>query len=67
VGRPPPLPTSIGRELRETRWSVPVTAAGAILVAHSGMDRMMGYGLKLPSSFKDTHLGRITGSTKGAA
>lgn len=39
--------------------SVPVTAAGAILVAHSGMDRMMGYGLKLPSSFMDTHLGRI--------
>ena len=39
--------------------SVPVTAAGAILVAHSGMDRMVGYGLKLPSSFKDTHLGRI--------
>jgi len=39
--------------------SVPVAAAGAILVAHSGMDRMMGYGLKLPSSFKDTHLGRI--------
>jgi hypothetical protein len=39
--------------------SVPVAAAGAILVAHSGMDRMMGYGLKLPTSFKDTHLGRI--------
>ena len=39
--------------------SVPVTAAGAILVAHSGMDRMAGYGLKLPSSFRDTHLGRI--------
>ncbi len=39
--------------------SVPVAAAGAILVAHSGMDRMMGYGLKFPSSFKDTHLGRI--------
>ena len=39
--------------------SVPVAAIGAILVAHSGMDRMMGYGLKLPSSFKDTHLGRI--------
>jgi hypothetical protein len=39
--------------------SVPVTAAGAILVAHSGMDRMAGYGLKLPSSFQDTHLGRI--------
>ena len=39
--------------------SVPVAAAGAILVAHSGMDRMAGYGLKLPSSFQDTHLGRI--------
>ncbi len=39
--------------------SVLVAAAGAILVAHSGMDRMMGYGLKFPSSFKDTHLGRI--------
>lgn len=39
--------------------SVPVAAAGAVLVAHSGIDRMAGYGLKLPSSFKDTHLGRI--------
>jgi Domain of unknown function (DUF4260) len=39
--------------------SVPVAAAGAILVAHSGMDRMAGYGLKLPTSFRDTHLGRI--------
>lgn len=28
--------------------SVPLTAAGAILVAHSGMDRLAGYGLKLP-------------------
>jgi hypothetical protein len=39
--------------------SVPVAAAGAILVAHSGMDRMAGFGLKFPSSFQDTHLGRI--------
>lgn len=38
---------------------VPLVAAGAILVAHSGMDRMAGYGLKLPTSFRDTHLGRI--------
>ena len=41
--------------------SVPVVAIGVIFVAHSGMDRMMGYGLKLPSSFKDTHLGQIGG------
>ena len=39
--------------------SVPLAAAGAILVAHSGMDRLAGYGLKFPSSFQDTHLGRI--------
>ena len=39
--------------------SGPVAAAGAILVAHSGMDRIAGYGLKFPDSFHDTHLGRI--------
>ena len=38
--------------------SVPVSVAGAILIAHVGMDRTLGYGLKL-SSFQDTHLGRI--------
>jgi hypothetical protein len=37
----------------------PLAAIGAILVAHSGMDRLAGYGLKLPTSFQDTHLGRI--------
>jgi len=31
----------------------------AVLIAHVGVDRALGYGLKLPSSFKDTHLGRI--------
>jgi len=36
-----------------------ITLAGTILVAHVGMDRAAGYGLKLPSSFQDTHLGRI--------
>ena len=39
--------------------SVPLAAVGAILVAHSGMDRLAGYGLKFPTSFHDTHLGRI--------
>ena len=32
---------------------------GAILVAHTGMDRTAGYGLKYPTAFGDTHLGRI--------
>ena len=39
--------------------ALPVTILGAILIAHVGMDRAVGYGLKLPSSFHDTHLGRI--------
>jgi hypothetical protein len=43
-----------------------VLLAGAILVAHVGMDRVAGYGLKLPSAFQDTHLGRI-GKAKVAA
>lgn len=37
----------------------PLALGGAILVAHVGMDRSLGYGLKLPTDFKDTHLGRI--------
>ena len=30
-----------------------------IWTAHIGMDRMLGYGLKYPTGFKDTHLKRI--------
>jgi hypothetical protein len=30
-----------------------------ILGAHIGIDRALGYGLKLPTGFRDTHLGRI--------
>jgi Domain of unknown function (DUF4260) len=37
----------------------PIAIAGAVLVAHVGMDRAAGYGLKLSTSFHDTHLGRI--------
>jgi hypothetical protein len=36
-----------------------LTLAGVLLVAHTGMDRALGYGLKYPTSFQDTHLGRI--------
>jgi hypothetical protein len=32
---------------------------GALWLAHSGFDRMFGYGLKLPEGFSFTHLGRI--------
>jgi hypothetical protein len=43
-----------------------VQLVAAILIAHVGMDRALGYGLKLPSSFKDTHLGRIGGARESA-
>ena len=32
---------------------------GIIMLAHSSMDRALGYGLKYPDSFKHTHLGMI--------
>ena len=33
--------------------------AGAVFITHVGLDRALGYGLKLPTDFRDTHLGRI--------
>ena len=30
-----------------------------IWLAHIGMDRLLGFGLKYASDFKDTHLGRV--------
>jgi len=39
--------------------SAAVTAVGLIWLAHIGFDRALGYGLKYPSGFHDTHLGRI--------
>jgi hypothetical protein len=38
--------------------STPIEIAGAVLVAHVGMDRLAGYGLKHASAFKDTHMQR---------
>lgn len=32
---------------------------GLIWTAHIGMDRLMGYGLKYPTYFKDTHLQHV--------
>ncbi|WIY52250.1 DUF4260 domain-containing protein [Devosia sp. YIM 151766] len=43
-----------------TALSAPVLAAlGALWLAHSGLDRLLGYGLKSPQGFSFTHLGRI--------
>ena len=35
------------------------TVIGIILFSHSAMDRIFGFGLKYPDSFKNTHLGKI--------
>ncbi len=40
--------------------SVPlISALGALWLAHSGFDRVFGYGLKSPEGFTVTHLGPI--------
>ena len=33
--------------------------AGTILLGHTSLDRVMGYGLKYPDAFQHTHLGMI--------
>ena len=35
------------------------TELGLIWIVHIGVDRALGYGLKYPSGFKDTHLQRV--------
>lgn len=41
-------------------WPEPLAVSIALIwLAHIGMDRMLGYGLKYESAFSDTHLGRI--------
>jgi hypothetical protein len=36
-----------------------LAATATIWIGHVGFDRMLGYGLKYGSGFKDTHLGRL--------
>ncbi|HEV2909773.1 MAG TPA: DUF4260 domain-containing protein [Candidatus Eremiobacteraceae bacterium] len=39
---------------------VPICVAIALIwAAHIGFDRLLGYGLKYPTAFTDTHLGKI--------
>jgi hypothetical protein len=44
-----------------------VTSVGLVWVAHVGADRAVGYGLKYPTEFGDTHLGRLAGSRSADA
>lgn len=35
------------------------TSLGLILMAHIGADRLLGFGLKYPTAFKETHLQKV--------
>ncbi len=52
------LPLAIGGAAAVSGWTA-CLAGAFVWVAHIGFDRMLGYGLKYPSAFQDTHLGRI--------
>jgi len=53
-----PLPAALG--IVGLLVGAPLTVAVALVwFAHIGMDRLMGYGLKYPTDFKDTHLQRV--------
>lgn len=42
-----------------TAISQEIALAGIIMLGHVSMDRLLGYGLKYPDSFKNTHLGKL--------
>jgi hypothetical protein len=52
------LPLMLAGVAAVAAWPI-ATAAAIIWIAHIGVDRALGYGLKYPSRFGDTHLGRI--------
>ena len=51
-------PLALGAVCLITGGGVPVEIA-LIWLVHIGVDRLLGYGLKYPTAFKDTHLGRV--------
>jgi len=51
-----PAVLAIGFYAGLAEWMLPVAL---IWLAHIAADRLLGYGLKLPTGFRDTHLGRI--------
>lgn len=51
-------PAALGAAAWAGEWPLGVALA-LVWAAHVGMDRALGYGLKRPTAFGDTHLGRI--------
>jgi len=52
------LPVALMALALAGQWTLGVQLA-LIWFAHIGMDRMLGFGLKYPTAFKDTHLQRV--------
>lgn len=51
-----PITLAIVGVLAGTDWCLQLAL---IWLAHIGLDRFLGYGLKYPTAFKDTHLQRV--------
>ena len=51
-----PIALAVVGVLADTDWCVQLAL---IWLAHIGIDRLLGYGLKYPTAFKDTHLQRV--------
>ena len=51
-----PVALGAGGVVSDTDWAMQIAL---IWLAHIGMDRAVGYGLKYPTGFKDTHLQRV--------
>ena len=51
-----PVALGVGGVLAESDLAVQLALIWAL---HIGVDRLLGYGLKYPTSFKDTHLQRV--------
>src|SRR5260370_42165216 len=52
------LPVALGA-VGVVRGAGGVTKVALIWLPHIGADRLLGYGLKYPTAFKDTHLSRV--------
>lgn len=51
-----PIALAVVGVLWNTDWCVQLAL---IWLAHIGLDRLLGYGLKYPTAFKDTHLHKV--------
>jgi Domain of unknown function (DUF4260) len=52
------LPIAVGT-MGVLSESEPTKAVALLWLAHIGADRLLGYGLKYPTAFKDTHMQRV--------